>query len=168
MGLFEKLLKKEQLEEIIFPLVLGAPINGTVVAMEDIPDEVFSTSVLGTCCGVDPLEGKVFAPISGKVVQLANTLHAVGIEGKGGVEVLIHVGIDTVDMNGDGFTGKVREGDFVKKGQLLLTMDLNKIHAANHAATVITIITNTNNFAMVECVARGNVEKGDDILKITK
>lgn len=168
MGLFDKLFKKEQPEEITFPLALGASANGTMVAMEEIPDEVFSTGVLGTCCGIEPLEGKVFAPISGKIVQLADTLHAVGIEGNGGVEVLVHVGVDTVDMNGDGFSGKVKEGDLVKKGQLLLTMDLEKIHAANHPATVITIVTNTADFATIECVATGNVAAGDDILKVTK
>lgn len=168
MGLFDKFLKKEEAEEITFPLALGAAAGGTIVTMENIPDEVFSTGVLGTCCGINPSEGKVFAPISGKVVQLADTLHAVGIKGDGGAEVLVHVGVDTVEMNGDGFSGKVKEGDWVKKGQLLLTMDLERIYAANHAATVITIVTNATDFTSVERVASGNVESGDDILKITK
>lgn len=168
MGLFDRLFKKEKTEEITFPLTLGATAKGTLVSMENIPDEVFSTGVLGICCGIDPSEGKVFAPINGKVVQLADTLHAVGIEGDGGVEVLIHVGVDTVEMNGDGFSGKVKEGDFVKKGQLLLTMDIKKIHAANHPATVINIITNSGDFASVECIASGNVEPGTDMLRINK
>lgn len=168
MGLLDKFKKREKEEEIIFPVTLGATAKGRVVAMEDIPDEVFSSGALGICCGIDPSEGEVFAPISGKVVQLADTLHAVGIEGDGGVEVLVHVGVDTVEMNGDGFSGKVKEGDFVKKGQLLLTMDLEKIHAANHPATVINIITNTGDFASVECVASGNIEPETDMLRINK
>ena len=77
-------------------------IRGAFVPMDKIPDEVFSTGVLGTCCGVDPEVGNVYAPIDGKISQLADTLHAVGIEA-GGMELLIHVGVDTVDMNGDGW-----------------------------------------------------------------
>nr|WP_236946023.1 PTS glucose transporter subunit IIA [Enterocloster clostridioformis] len=82
--------------------------------MNEIPDEVFSTGVLGVCCGIDPSEGKVYAPVDGKISQLADTLHAVGIE-VGDVSILIHVGVDTVEMNGKGFTSAVKLGQAVKK-----------------------------------------------------
>ena len=84
------------------------------------------------------------------------------------MEVLIHVGVDTVEMKGDGFSPKVKEGDKVKKGQLLLEMDLAKIAAANHPAVVITVVTNTDDFKDVELVASGAVEPGTDLLKVSK
>lgn len=133
------------------------------VTMEKIPDEVFSTGVLGTCCGIDPEEGKVYAPIDGKISQLTDTLHAIGIEA-GGIELLIHVGVDTVDMNGDGFANVVNLNQSVKKGDLLLTMDLEKIRAAGHPATVIMAVTNTDDFSSVEEVTSGIVQIGNDIL----
>ena len=136
--------------------------------MNEIPDDVFSAGVLGSCCGVNPTEGKVFAPIDGKITQLSDTLHAVGIEGANGVEVLLHIGVDTVDMNGDGFTPAVKEGDTVEKGQLLLSMDLEKIQAAGHPSTVIMIVTNSDDFASVEQTMTGSVSPGTDLMKVGK
>ena len=124
-----------------FPLVLAADAKGAVVPMEQIPDEVFAQGILG---------------------------HALGIQGIGDVEVLIHVGVDTVEMKGDGFSPKVKVGDKIKKGDLLLEMDLTKIAAAGHPAVVITVITNTDDFAGVEVVASGTVEPGADLIKISK
>ena len=94
--------------------------------------------------------------------------HALGIMTTAGVEVLIHVGVDTVEMKGDGFSPKVKEGDKVKKGDLLLEMDLDKIAAAAHPAVVITVVTNTDDFKDVEVVASGAVEPGADLIKISK
>lgn len=151
-----------------FTAVLGAPVAGTAIPMNEIPDDVFSAGVLGSCCGVNPTEGKVFAPIDGKITQLSDTLHAVGIEGANDVEVLLHIGVDTVDMNGDGFTPAVKEGDTVEKGQLLLSMDLEKIQAAGHPSTVIMIVTNSNDFASVEQTMTGSVSPGTDLMKVGK
>ena len=135
MGLFGFVKNKDKEQPapaaVRTPDVLGAPAKGTFVAMDRIPDEVFSAGVLGTCCGVDPEEGKVYAPADGRISQLTDTLHAVGLDA-GGVQILIHVGVDTVEMNGDGFANTVRLGDAVKKGDLLLTMDLSKIQSAGH------------------------------------
>ena len=151
-----------------FPLVLAADAKGTVVPMEQIPDEVFAQGILGQCCGIDPTEGKVYAPIDGEITQAPDSGHALGIQGVGDVEVLIHVGVDTVEMKGDGFSPKVKVGDKIKKGDLLLEMDLGKIAAAGHPAVVITVITNTDDFAGVEVVASGTVEPGADLIKISK
>lgn len=151
-----------------FPLVLAADAKGTVVPMEQIPDEVFAQGILGQCCGIDPTEGKVYAPIDGEITQAPDSGHALGIQGIGGVEVLIHVGVDTVEMKGDGFSPKVKVGDKIKKGDLLLEMDLAKIAAAAHPAVVITVITNTDDFAGVEVVASGSVEPGADLIKVSK
>lgn len=95
MGLFDKLKKKPESTvpaPVTYPALLGAMAAGTFVSMAQIPDEVFSTGVLGACCGIDPKEGKVYAPIDGKIIQVADTLHAIGINA-GDMEILIHVGI---------------------------------------------------------------------------
>ena len=106
--------------------------------------------------------------MDGVITQAPDSLHALGIQGNGGVEVLIHVGVDTVEMKGDGFSANVKVGDKIKKGQLLLTMDLDKIKAAGHPSVVITVITNTDEFASVDVVASGEVEPGADMIKVTK
>ena len=111
MGLFGLFKGKEQATPAAaqFPAALGAAAKGEYVPMEKIPDEMFSQGIMGVCCGVEPSEGKVYAPIDSKVSQLTDTLHAIGLEA-GGMEILIHVGVDTVDMNGDGFSNTVKVG----------------------------------------------------------
>lgn len=148
-----------------FPDVLGAVAQGTFVPMEEIPDPTFSQGVLGACCGIEPETGKVYSPMDGTVSQLADTLHAIGIEA-GGVELLLHVGIDTVDMKGDGFKSHIKEGQAVKKGDLLLTMDLGKIKAAGHPATIMVIVTNSDDLASVEASASGKLMPGDPLMRL--
>lgn len=169
MGLFGFLKGKEPEAPapVSFPASLGSASAGTYVPMAQIPDEMFSQGIMGTCCGVEPSEGKVYAPIDCKISQLTDTLHAIGMEA-GGMNILIHVGVDTVDMKGDGFANSVKLGQTVKKGELLLTMDLEKIRAANHPATVIMAVTNSDDFSSVEEVASGAVQPGDDVLRIQK
>lgn len=170
MALFD-FLKGRNADEspaaVSFPAGSGAPVGGAFVPMSRIPDEVFSAGVLGVCCGVEPEEGKVCAPINGTISQLADTLHAVGLEA-GGIEILIHVGVDTVEMNGDGFKSLVRVGQTVKKGDLLLTMDLAKIHEAGHPATVIMAVTNSDEFSRVEGTGSGAVLCGGEILRVER
>ena len=171
MGFFDFLKKSSAPAapaEPTFPLTLAADAKGTVVAMENIPDEVFAQGILGKCCGIDPTEGKVFAPADGEITQAPDSGHALGILADGGVEILIHVGVDTVEMKGDGFSPKVKVSDKVKKGDLLLEMDLAKIAAAGHPAVVITVVTNTDDYKDVEVVASGAVEAGADLIKISK
>lgn len=135
--------------------------------MEQIPDPVFSTGVPGHCCGINPVEGKVYAPVDGKITQVAETLHAIGIEAAG-MEILIHVGVDTVEMNGKGFSGKVKLNQTVRKGDLLLTMDLDQIRAAGHETTVILAVANSDDFAAVEIVASGPVAPGTAVIRVSK
>ena len=167
MGFFNLFKGKEPPAPVTFPAELSAPAQGTVVAMEQIPDAVVSSGVMGVCCGVNPSEGKVYAPVDGTISQLADTLHAVGLSA-GGMELLIHVGVDTVDMNGGGFKGAVKPGQTVRKGELLLTMDLAKIAAAGHPAVVILAVTNTDDFAAVEPLASGEVQPGTGVLRVSK
>ncbi len=103
--------------------------------------------------------------MDGRISQLADTLHAVGIEAEG-VELLIHVGIDTVKMQGDGFKSHVREGQTVKKGDLLLTIDLEKIKAAGHPSTIMVAVTNSDELASVEPVASGQLKPGDQLMRL--
>ncbi len=166
MGLFDRFREKKP-APLAFPATLGAVTSGTFVPMNQIPDEVFSSGVLGTCCGVEPEEGRVVAPISGKVTQVADTLHAVGLKA-GGMELLIHVGVDTVDMEGRGFSVKVKVGQSVEKGQELLTMDLEQIRAAGHPTTTILAVTNSDDFSTVEEISFGRVNSGDAVLRISK
>ena len=171
MGFFDFLKKSAAPAapaEPTFPMMLAADAKGAFVPMENIPDEVFAQGILGTCCGIDPSEGKVFAPAGGEITQAPDSGHALGIMADGGVEILIHVGVDTVEMKGDGFSPKVKVGDKVKKGDLLLVMDLGKIAAAGHPAVVITVVTNTDDFKAVEVVASGDVEPGADLIKVSK
>lgn len=173
MGFFDKLKKGLLGEESApaakadGPMVLGAVAKGSAMLMADIPDPAFSQGFVGFCCGIEPEDGKVFAPVDGKVSQVADTLHAVGIEADG-MELLIHCGVDTVDMKGQGFTVAVKEGQQVKKGDTLLTMDLETIKAAGHPTTIITAVTNSDDFAGVEQVKTGDVQVGDDVLKVSK
>lgn len=172
MGLFDKLKKgaaaPEPAKEVEWPAAVSACAKGKVLKMSEIPDPVFSEGVLGLCCGIKPVEGKVYAPVDGKVTQVADSKHALGFAGPGGIEILIHVGVDTVEMNGDGFAPQVKVGDKVKKGQLVMTMDLDKIQAAGHPSTVITVVTNSDDCSSVDLAASGETEVGAELLKVSK
>lgn len=170
MGLFDFMKKKETPAPAVveWPVVVAADAKGKVLKMDEVPDDVFSQGILGPCCGIEPVEGKVYAPVDGEVTQIADSKHAIGFSGPGEVEILIHVGVDTVDMNGDGFAPQVKVGDKVRKGQLVLTMDMAKIAAAGHPSTVITVVTNGDDFAGVDLVGAGDIEVGSELLKISK
>lgn len=171
MGLFDRFKKNSETSGSIpaeWPVVVAAPAKGKVLKMNEIPDPVFSEGVLGVCCGIEPVEGNIYAPVDGKVTQVADSHHALGFAGPGEIEILIHVGVDTVEMNGDGFSPRVQVGDKVQKGQLVLTMDLQKIQDAGHPSTVITVITNSDDFAGVELACSGEAEPGSELLKVSK
>ena len=115
MGLFEKLFKNESAPVIETEKnTLYAPITGNYIPLDQIPDAVFSQGILGQGCGIEPEEGVVVSPVDGEITQVADTKHALGIVSKDGVELLIHVGMDTVEMNGDGFSPKISVGDRVR------------------------------------------------------
>jgi PTS system sucrose-specific IIC component len=126
------------------------PVAGKVIAREDIPDETFATGILGDGIGVEPTSGTVVAPFDGTVTSVFDTKHAVTLE-KDGMEVLIHIGVNTVNMNGDGFTAYIAEGDEVKAGQRLLGFDSAKIKAAGYSDCVVMLLTNSDDLEGVEC-----------------
>ncbi len=143
-----------------------APLTGTVISREQIPDETFATGVLGDGAGIEPEVGEVVAPFDGEISSTTDTFHAVGISGPGGMELLIHVGVDTVNMKGEGFKLLVREGDKVKKGQKLILFDIAKIKAAGYPATTAVLLTNSDDYAACKVNASGRVSAGDKLITV--
>lgn len=156
--------QKEQTAEI---KKIESPLAGTVIPLSEVHDEVFASEMMGKGCAVIPEEGKVYAPFDGKVVGLLDSHHAVGMESADGVEVLIHVGMDTVKLNGRCFTIHVEEGEQVKKGQLLLEFDIPGIKEAGYEVTTPIIITNSDEFNDVETKAEGKVTVGTKLLELS-
>ena len=145
---------------------LVTPIVGDVVALADVNDPVFSSGAMGQGIAVKPSQGVVYAPADAEVSIAFPTGHAFGLKTTDGAEVLIHVGIDTVTMNGEGFEAKVAQGVKVKAGDVLGTFDSNKIAAAGLDDTTMVIVTNTADYASVAPVATGSVAKGDAVIEV--
>ena len=145
---------------------IQTPIVGDVVALENVDDPVFSSGAMGQGVAVKPSQGVVYAPADAEVSIAFATGHAYGLKTANGAEILIHVGIDTVTMNGEGFEQKVAQGDKVKAGDVLGTFDSNKIAAAGLDDTTMVIVTNTADYASVTPVASGSVVKGDAIIEV--
>ena len=145
---------------------IQTPIVGDVVALSNVNDPVFSSGAMGQGIAVKPSQGVVYAPADAEVTIVFPTGHAYGLRTANGAEILIHVGIDTVSMNGEGFDQKVAQGDKVKAGDVLGTFDSAKIAAAGLDNTTMVIVTNTADFASVNPVASGSVAKGDAIIEV--
>ena len=146
--------------------VIQTPIVGDVVALSNVNDPVFSSGAMGQGIAVKPSQDVVYAPADAEVTIVFPTGHAYGLRTANGAEILIHVGIDTVSMNGEGFNHKVAQGDKVKAGDVLGTFDSAKIAAAGLDDTTMVIVTNTADFASVNPVASGSVAKGDAVIEV--
>lgn len=144
--------------------VLYAPLEGNVIAREAIPDAVFASGALGDGVGIEPAVGEVIAPCDGEIATVTETKHAIGIMGPDGMELLIHVGIDTVKMNGEGFDVKVVPGQKVKKGQKLLSFDIDKIKAAGYSTTTAVLVTNSADYPNYQVVKTGITKIGEEII----
>lgn len=165
----ERLVQEETTGNIPAALqneTLVTPIVGDVVALADVNDPVFSSGAMGQGIAVKPSQGVVYAPADAEVSIAFPTGHAFGLKTTDGAEVLIHVGIDTVTMNGEGFEAKVAQGDKVKAGDVLGTFDSNKIASAGLDDTTMVIVTNTADYASVAPVATGSVAKGDAVIEV--
>ncbi|MGT2924870.1 sucrose-specific PTS transporter subunit IIBC [Streptococcus caviae] len=148
--------------------ILAAPLAGQVVDLKSVNDPVFSSEAMGKGVAVKPSGNTVYAPVDGTIQIAFDTGHAYGIKSDKGAEILIHIGIDTVSMNGDGFDQKVKADQKVKKGDVLGTFDSAKIAQAGLDDTTMFIITNTADYASVSPVSSGTVEVGDDLLEVKK
>ena len=146
--------------------VIQTPIVGDVIALSNVNDPVFSSGAMGQGIAVKPSQDVVYAPADAEVTIVFPTGHAYGLRTANGAEILIHVGIDTVSMNGEGFNQKVNQGDKVKAGDVLGTFDSAKIAAAGLDNTTMVIVTNTADFASVNPVASGSVAKGDAVIEV--
>ena len=129
---------------------IALPTPGKVIPYTEIPDPTFASGVMGQGIGVQPEEGVVYAPMDGEISSVADSKHAIGITGENDQELLIHVGVDTVEMKGDGFKTFVAEGDQVKKGQKILEFDIQKIKDAGHPDTVVVLLTNSDDYEDVK------------------
>lgn len=158
--------EKEEAAEEADPKTVYAPVKGNVIARENIPDATFASGVLGDGVGIEPAEGVVVAPFDGEITSAIDTKHAVGLRNAEGMELLIHVGVDTVKMNGEGFEIFVAEGDTVKKGQKLLTFDIQKIEAAGYSATTAVLLTNSDDYADFKVVKNGETTAGEELFTI--
>ena len=173
MGFFDKLFgnKAEEEETAKFfgqSKTVLAPIRGKVLAQADIPDETFAQGILGPGCGVEPTGDTVYAPFDGTVTQVPESLHAVGMMSDDGIELLIHVGMDTVEMKGQGFTSLTKEGAKVKAGTPLLKVDLEAIRAAGHPTATALIVTNSDDLPEISVVANGDAAAGTPVFKFKK
>lgn len=165
--------KEKELEEVseMKPVILDdtrliSPIPGTVILLSQVQDEAFSSEALGKGFAVDPSEGEIFAPFDGKVVTVFPTKHAIGLVSDTGVEILIHVGLNTVELNGQYFDALVEVNQKITKGQLLLTFDVKKIQEAGYSTQVPVVVTNTPQYSSIKTIKQGNVNKDEYVLAI--
>ncbi len=147
-------------------IMMYSHLNGTVVDLEDVEDDVFSQKILGEGIAVEPSEGKLYAPCDGKVDSVFDTKHAVNILSADGAEVLLHIGIDTVKLGGKHFESHVSDGQEIKKGDLLITFDIEAIKSEGYKVTTPLIIGNTDDYSAIAAAAKGKISAGSEILKI--
>ena len=147
--------------------VVGCPAKGKAVSLKEVNDPTFAEEMLGKGTAVIPEEGKIYAPADGEIGMVFDTLHAISMTTDFGAELLIHVGLDTVKMKGDGFTGHVKAGDHVKKGDLLLEVDLEKVKAAGYDTITPVLVCNTQDYASVEGIESAHVNAGDDLIELS-
>lgn len=152
--------------EIIRSSALGSVVEGTVVPLEEVKDQAFSTGALGKGVGIEPSSNEIHSPVDGEISAVFPTKHAVGITSKDGVEILIHIGIDTVELDGQYFEMNVKQGDQVTKGQLIGNVDFDQVNAAGYDTTTIVVITNTPKFLDVIPTSNQQLQKTDDLLNI--
>lgn len=147
--------------------IICAPVSGKVICREDIPDETFASGIMGEGVGIKPEEEIIVPPFDGEITSVVDTGHAVGLTSSDGVELLIHVGVDTVKMQGDGFQVFVTEGQKVKTGEKLLKFDRDKIRKAGYSDTTAVLVTNSDDYSSVKTVAE-NVKQKDTVIIIEK
>lgn len=145
-----------------------SPLTGNAIALENVPDPTFANGILGSEIAVEPYDGKVIAPADGTIGTLFDTHHAVGLNLDNGVELLIHIGINTVELNGEGYTAHVSEGERVKKGQTLITFDKQLIASKGYNIVTPIIVTNSDDYSDIKQTASGNITYDDTILKLKK
>lgn len=143
-----------------------APLNGTVVTLTSVKDAVFASEIMGKGIAILPSEGVVTSPVNGVVSKLFHSKHAIGITSDDGVEVLVHVGIDTVRLNGEHFASHVSEGDRVTTGQLLVTFDLEALIAKGFDVTTPVVIANTDDYQSISATEQHRVNNSNTLMTL--
>lgn len=149
-------------------LTVAAPVEGHIKPIESVEDDVFSREVIGKSMAIEPTGNKIYAPVTGTVTSVFPTNHAIGITGDNGVEVLVHVGIDTVKLNGEPFTSTIEQGDHVTVGDILGTFDLTQIIESGYDPTTIIVITNTDEYESITSFDHAEVQAQTSILGVVK
>ncbi len=160
MGLFDFMKKKG--------ISIAAPVKGECIPISEVADPTFAEEILGKGIAVKPAEGKIYAPADGVVSTVFPTGHAVGVTTPEGVEILIHVGLDTVQLKGQFFRTLVEENQQVSKGDLLLEADISEIAGAGYDTVTPVIICNSSDCSEVKCMAGGQVNVGDEVITCAK
>lgn len=169
MGFLDRLFgSRAKAEETRFSgerMVVKAPMDGIVLPLEQLPDETFAASVLGPGCGIEPTGDTVYAPFDGRVVSIVPTLHAVELESDEGIQLLIHIGMDTIALRGSSFTALAEEGQTVKAGTPLLKIDLDAILAAGLSTESAIVVTNADDLPKLHVLAGGIVSIGTPLFR---
>lgn len=146
-------------------LEIKSPIIGTGLPLSEVPDKVFASKMMGDGMAFEPTEGVLYAPIDGEIIQLFPTLHAVGIKSNNGLEILVHIGIDTVNLSGEGFKSFVSVGDKITTSQKLISFDIDLVKEKAKSTITSLIITNMDNVANIEQIY-GAVTKDISVLTV--
>ena len=165
MGLFDKLFGKK---EEINPNFIYAPMAGNAVEITKVPDPTFAEGLLGQGIAIEPTDGKVYAPVNGTVDTMFDTGHAVSLVSESGMEILIHVGLETVGLNGAPFQVKVQNGQKVKKGQLLFEADLAAIEAAGLPTITPVLVCNSDDYSTFNVNPGKTVTNADVVIELGK
>lgn len=160
--------KREKIKIAAEPDTVYAPMEGEVIALSDIPDETFASGALGKGCAINPRKGEVTAPFDGEVSMVFDTKHAIGLTSSDGLELLIHIGINTVELNGRYYDVLVSDGDKIKTGQPLVRFDMDGIEKAGYKLTTPVIITNSDEFSSIHTEKTGNAGIGEKLLTVSR
>lgn len=165
-GKVEEFKNIENKDVLVKQEVIASPIKGDVLPLSQVKDEVFSAGLLGKGVAIEPKEGKVVSPVDGTLTTLFPTHHALGITSDNGAEILIHVGMDTVQLEGKCFTPKVKQGDKIKAGQLLLEFDIKGIKEAGYPVTTPVIVSNSDNYLDIIGTDKKEINREEDLLTV--
>ena len=157
---------KEEVKVMENAIDIASPAEGKAISLSEVADATFAQEILGKGAAIVPEKGVIYAPFDGRVDVMFETGHAVGLVGENGVELLVHIGIDTVNLEGKYFSSKKAAGDVVKKGDVLIEFDIEKIKEAGYDVTTPVIVSNTDQYAIVEKTATGEVTKESNLIKV--
>ena len=161
-------IKNTKNAETVSERVISAPLEGKVIPLTEVPDETFAQKIMGDGAAIIPSVGKVYSPVNGEIIMIFDTLHAIAIKSEEGLEILIHVGLDTVKLNGKYFKSNIKQGDKVNKGQLLLEFDNEKIKELGYNTVTPIIITNTNDYSKITVTKNNSLKIEDSLMSLNR